>query len=209
MNTPTAVTIIYDHRSRCGLSRTRDLMWVNQYYYERASDRGRYSSTLGYLLVYNSYLESVQDDKGEKQTERSQYPATGEGENSVGRRADEHPVDLQSQVGSLGSGPVRVQRRGREVYGGNQYARDGRHHPDFSLEAHQHGHHRRYDAGLGREQTHLVAGYLSNRGSNRDRWKSSENQNNNNNAYYYNTIAVRKLQQYTSRVIILLLYIIL
>lgn len=139
-------------------------MWVNQYYYECASDRGRYSSTPACL--YNSYLESVQDDKGEKQTERSQYPATGEGENSVGWRADEHPVNLQPQVGSLESGPVRVQRRGREVYGGNQYARDGGHHPDFSLEAHQHGHHRRYDAGLGREQTHLVTGYLYNSGSN-------------------------------------------
>jgi len=120
------------------------------------------------LRTCNSYLESVQDDKGEKQTEWSQYPATGEGENSVGRCADEHPVDLQPQVDSLGSGPLRVQRRVREVYGGNHYIRDGGHHPDFSLETHQHGHHRWYDAGLGREQTHLVAGYLSNNRSNSD-----------------------------------------
>jgi len=127
---------------------------ANKYYHACSSNRG---------IICLRYLESIQDDKGKKQTERSQYPATGESENSVGRCADEHPVDLQPQVGSRGSGPVRVQRRGHEVYGCNQYARDGSHHPDFSLEAHQHGHHRRDDAGLGREQTHLVAGYLSNR----------------------------------------------
>jgi len=74
-------------------------------------------------------------------------------ENSIGGCTDEHSVDFQPQVTSRGSLPVRVQRRSRsrEIYDGDQYACDCRHHPNFPLETHQYSHHGRDDAGLGRE----------------------------------------------------------
>lgn len=108
-----------------------------------------------------AHLESVQNDQREDQTERRQRPLARPGEQPVGRRADEHPVDFQSQVTARGPGPgPRVQRRRRVVNDRDRRARDGRHHPHLPLEAHQHGHHWWDDAGFGRQQAHLIAGYL-------------------------------------------------
>lgn len=84
-------------------------------------------------------------------------------ENPVGRRAYEHSEYFQPQVTPGGSGSCgsRIQRRRRVIQERHDNARDGGHRPHFPLEAHQHGHHRRDDAGFGREQAHLVAGYLT------------------------------------------------
>lgn len=110
-----------------------------------------------------AHLECVQNDQRKDQAERRQYPLARLGEQPVGRRADEHPVDFQSQVTARGPGlEPRVQRRRRIVNDRDRRARDGRHYPHLPLEAHQHGHHRRDDAGFWRQQAHLVAGYLPN-----------------------------------------------
>lgn len=52
------------------------------------------------------------------------------------------------------------QRGGHVEYHRGHYARDRGHYPDFSLEAHQNGHHGWDDTGFGRKQAHLITRYL-------------------------------------------------